>query len=83
MKRIWFIIYFFIFTSSLFGQQFLWSTVRDTAERYVPLNNVTREVLNIYDIHGIMIILVLVKIDLLQILIMVLMIGNGFMKLKN
>jgi len=49
MKRIWFIICFLIFTSSLFGQQFLWSTVRDTAERYVPLNNVTREVLNFYD----------------------------------
>ena len=49
MKKIGFIICFLILTSSVFGQQFLWSTVRDKAERYVPLNNVTREVLEFYD----------------------------------
>jgi len=49
MKKIGFIIGFLILSSSVFGQQFLWSTVRDKAERYVPLNNVTREVLNFYD----------------------------------
>ena len=49
MKKIGFIVCFLILTSSVFGQQFLWSTVRDTAERYVPLNNVTREVLTFYD----------------------------------
>jgi hypothetical protein len=50
MKKIWFIICFLVLTSSAFGQQFLWSTVQDNkAERYVPLNNVTREVLVFYD----------------------------------
>jgi hypothetical protein len=49
MKKICFIICFLILTFSVFGQQFLWSTVRDTAERYVPMNSVTREVLNFYD----------------------------------
>jgi hypothetical protein len=49
MKKIVFIIFFFILAVSAFGQQFLWSTVRDKAERYVPLNNVTREVLTFYD----------------------------------
>jgi hypothetical protein len=49
MKKIGFIIGFLILSSSAFCQQFLWSTVRDTAEKYVPLNNVTREVLNFYD----------------------------------
>jgi hypothetical protein len=49
MKKIGFIIGFLILSSSLFGQQFLWSTLRDKAERYVPLNNVTKEVLTFYD----------------------------------
>lgn len=49
MKKICFIILFSVLAFSAFGQQFLWSTVRDTAERYIPLNNVTREVLNFYD----------------------------------
>ena len=49
MKKVGFIIGFLILSSSVFGQQFLWSTVQNTAERFVPLNNVTREVLNFYD----------------------------------
>jgi hypothetical protein len=49
MKRLGFIIFFFVLTISAFGQQFLWSTVKDKAERYVPLNNVTKEVLVFYD----------------------------------
>jgi hypothetical protein len=50
MKKNLFILCFLVLTSSAFGQQFLWSTVQDNkAERYVPLNNVTREVLEFYD----------------------------------
>jgi hypothetical protein len=49
MKKIVFFGFFLILTSSVFGQQFLWSTIRDKAERYVPMNNVTREVLTFYD----------------------------------
>jgi len=49
MKKLGFVIFFFVLTISAFGQQFLWSTVKDKAERYVPLNNVTKEVLTFYD----------------------------------
>ena len=49
MKKIGFIIWFVVLTSSAFGQQFLWSTVKDTTSKYVPLDNVTKEVLNFYD----------------------------------
>ncbi|MDR2717543.1 MAG: hypothetical protein LBB89_05710 [Treponema sp.] len=49
MKKYVLLFVFLILTSSVFGQQFLWSTERDKAERYVPLNNVTREVLTFYD----------------------------------
>jgi hypothetical protein len=40
---------FSVLAISAFGQQFLWSTVQGNDTRYVPLNNVTREVLNFYD----------------------------------
>jgi hypothetical protein len=49
MKKIGFLSFFFILTISAFGQQFLWSTLSDKAERFVPINNVTREVLEFYD----------------------------------
>jgi len=49
MRKILFLIVFMALTFSVYGQQFLWSTVRDTAERYVPINNVTREVLTFYE----------------------------------
>ena len=49
MKNTVFIFCFIIFNSSAFGQQFLWSTVKDTAIKYVPLENVTNEVLEFYD----------------------------------
>lgn len=54
MKKIVLISCFVIFTTSIFGQQFLWSTEKDTAsirERFVPLSNVTNEVLTFYDLH--------------------------------
>jgi len=49
MKKIGIIIGFVILSSSVFGQQFLWSTVNDSTSKYVPLENVTSEVLNFYD----------------------------------
>jgi len=49
MKKFGFIIVFLLLTYSVFGQQMLWSTVRNDDARYVSLNNVTREVLNFYD----------------------------------
>lgn len=49
MKNIGFIFCFIICTTSAFGQQFLWSTVKDTTIKYVSLENVTDEVLEFYD----------------------------------
>src|SRR5215469_7258656 len=49
MKKILFISIFSVLTFSVYGQQFLWSTVRGNDSKYVPLNNVTREVLEFYD----------------------------------
>jgi len=49
MRKIGFIIGFVVLTSSVFGQQFLWSTVKDTTSNYVPLNDVINEVLKFYD----------------------------------
>jgi len=49
MKKYGFIIVFFIIASSAFGQQLLWSTKRNADIKYVPLNNVTKEVLTFYD----------------------------------
>ncbi|MCL2186704.1 MAG: hypothetical protein FWB86_12765 [Treponema sp.] len=49
MKRILFFVIFTIITFSAYGQQFLWSTVRNNELRYVPINNVTREVLEFYE----------------------------------
>ncbi|MCL1969654.1 MAG: hypothetical protein FWF65_08935, partial [Bacteroidetes bacterium] len=49
MKKIGFIISFIVLVSSVFGQQFLWSTVKDSTSKYLPLDNVTSEVLNFYD----------------------------------
>ena len=51
MKKIGFIISLVILTSSAFGQQFLWSTVKDSTAKYVPLENVTSEVLEFYDLY--------------------------------
>lgn len=49
MKKIMFSLILTILTFSAYGQQYLWSTVKDSAERYVPLNRVTSEVLDFYD----------------------------------
>jgi hypothetical protein len=49
MKKIGFMVLFLIVSFTVFGQQFLWSTIRNNDTQYVPLNNVTREVLKFYD----------------------------------
>jgi hypothetical protein len=51
MKKIGFIICFVILNMSAFGQQFLWSTVKDATSKYVPLENVTNEILIFYDYY--------------------------------
>lgn len=49
MKKISLFVFFSFLTISAYGQQFLWSTVQENDTKYVPLNDVTREVLNFYD----------------------------------
>jgi hypothetical protein len=49
MKKIGFIICFLVLSSSIFGQQILWSTVKNIEGKYVPLSKVTNEVLELYD----------------------------------
>jgi len=49
MKRIGFIIIFSILALSAYGQQFLWSTVKNNDVKYIPLNNVPKEVLTFYE----------------------------------
>ena len=51
MKNIGFVILLSTLSFSAFGQQFLWSTVKsdEAGVKYVPLNNVTDEVLTFYD----------------------------------
>ena len=51
MKKIGFLFWFLICTSFAFGQQFLWSTKEDSDYIYVPLENVTSEVLEFYDYY--------------------------------
>jgi len=49
MKKIVIFIFLSFLVVSAFGQQILWSTMKSNDERYVPINNVTKEVLNFYD----------------------------------
>jgi hypothetical protein len=53
MKKIGFFVLLSILTSSAFGQQPLWSTIEDNelGIRYVPLDKVTQEVLEFYDLY--------------------------------
>jgi hypothetical protein len=57
MKKMVFIAILLVLTGFAFGQQALWSTVEnnDTAKnndiKYVPYNNVTKEVLEFYDLY--------------------------------
>jgi hypothetical protein len=49
MKKIGFLTIFLVIAFSAYGQQFLWSTMKDREGRNVQLNNVTREVLEFYE----------------------------------
>lgn len=52
MKNIGFGILLMTLTSSAFGQQFLWSTVKSdsgSVKKYVPLSSISKEVLTFYD----------------------------------
>jgi hypothetical protein len=49
MKKSGLIIFLSVLAVSAFGQQALWSTVRGSDAKYVGLNNVTNEVLKLYD----------------------------------
>jgi hypothetical protein len=76
---LWFLFWFSRF--SLWATVF-WSTSKDDDTKYVPLNNVTREVLDFFDQYDLYMILpVSVKKDLLKVLIMVL--GNGLNDIED
>jgi hypothetical protein len=53
IKKIVFALFLVTLTSSVFGQQRLWTTVKNdndtSGTKYVPLTNVTKEVLTFYD----------------------------------
>jgi hypothetical protein len=49
MRKIGYIIFLAVFTTSAFGQQFLWSTINKDGVYQVPLNRVAEEVLKFYD----------------------------------
>jgi hypothetical protein len=49
MKKICFFILFSVLAFSAFGQQFLWSTMKRDGIKNVPINSVTREVLEFFD----------------------------------
>lgn len=49
MKKLLLIFSFIVFTATTFGQQFLWTTLKDSATKYVPLENVTEKILEFYD----------------------------------
>ena len=53
MKKILFALLLVTLTSSVFGQQRLWTTAKNdndtSGTKYVPLTNVTKEVLTFYD----------------------------------
>ncbi len=49
MKKIYLIFCYLLFSTSSFGQQFLWSTADNTASKSVPLEDVSNEILKFYD----------------------------------
>lgn len=49
MKKLVLIFFFLVFTITSFGQQLLWTTIKDSDTKYVPLENVTEKVLEFYD----------------------------------
>lgn len=53
LRKYGLIIFLFLFSFSVFGQQFLWSTMKgDNIEmRFVPISEVTDEVLKFYEMY--------------------------------
>lgn len=49
MKKTILFLFFLLFSSTFFGQQFLWSTLEGTSTKHVRLENITEEVLKFYD----------------------------------
>lgn len=49
MKKLTLILWYMVFTSTAFGQQFLWTTLKDSTAEYVPIEKVTEKVLAYYD----------------------------------
>lgn len=51
MKVIGLTIFFSLLTSTIFGQQYLWSTVQQdsAAEKYIPIEYVTNEIVKFYN----------------------------------
>jgi len=49
MEKIRFIFCLIFLTSTAYGQQFLWSTVKDSTSKYVPIDSVSSKVLEFYD----------------------------------
>jgi hypothetical protein len=49
MKKIQFLCCFLFLNSIAFGQQILWTTIENTSSKYVPIENITYEVLNFYN----------------------------------
>ncbi len=56
MKKIGLALLLLTLTASVFGQQALWSTIKNDNDtsgiRYVPLTNVTNEVLTFYELYN-------------------------------
>ena len=51
MKRLILLFCLTILTQTLYAQQFLWTTAQSTELEYIPIENVTSEVLNFYDFY--------------------------------
>ena len=49
MKFFVLFLFYVFFNSTIFAQQHLWTTINDGTAKYVPIENVTEEVLEFYD----------------------------------
>ena len=49
MKKLVLIFCFTLFATTVFSQQFLWSTLKDSTTKFVPIKDVTEKVLEFYD----------------------------------
>lgn len=49
MKKLALIFCFALFATTVFSQQFLWSTLKDSTTKFVPIEDVTEKVLEFFD----------------------------------